>query len=399
MSVGLSTSGVDNRPLVSCIMPTADRRRFVSAAIHNFLAQDYPNKELLILDDGKDSVADLVSADPQIRYIRGNKKQTLGVKRNECVKASRGDLILHWDDDDWSASHRIRYQVDSLLHAGAELCGLRQMLFHDLKSGDTWLYNYPEGQRLWLAGGSLLYTRDFWRRAPFPNIQIGEDTRFVWSQARPRVAVLPDYRFYVAMIHGGNTSPKACRGPYWSRWPEDIRVVMRDDLPRYQPAELKQTEKPMATTGVKLNLGCCDAPVPGFVNVDAVAGAGVDQVADLRQTWPWADGSISYIRAWDIIEHLPDKILTMNEMYRVLEPGGSTEISVPTTDGSGAFQDPTHVSFWNRRSFLYYESGNPYRERFARHYGIRARFKTVWERTDPSVDGPRLTIILQAVKP
>jgi ubiquinone/menaquinone biosynthesis C-methylase UbiE len=138
--------------------------------------------------------------------------------------------------------------------------------------------------------------------------------------------------------------------------------------------------------------------MPGFVNVDLVPGAGVDEVADLRRPWPWPDGSIDYIRAWNIIEHLPDKILTMNEMYRVLVPGGAAEISVRTTDGLGAFQDPMHISFWNRRSFLYYEAGNPYRNRFAAHYGIQAQFKTVWERTEQSLDGPRLTIMLQAMK-
>ncbi len=160
--------------LVSCIMPTADRRRFVPLSIRNFLAQDYPNKELLILDDGKDSVADLMPRDSRIRYLRMNQKQTLGAKRNECIKASQGDLIMHWDDDDWSAPHRIRCQVEALLQGGAELCGLRQMLFHDLNTGHTWLYSYPTSQRLWLTGGSLLYTRDFWQRAPFPNIQVGD---------------------------------------------------------------------------------------------------------------------------------------------------------------------------------------------------------------------------------
>jgi len=206
----------------------------------------------------------------------------------------------------------------------------------------------------------------------------------------------------VAMIHPDNTSPKPCGGPYWSRWPEDIKGIMGDDLAGYRAGEQRQEvsdEPKSGGKGMKLNLGCCDAPMPGFVNVDLVNGSGVDEVADLRRPWPWADSSIDYIRAWDIVEHLPDKILTMNEMYRVLTPGGSAEISVPTTDGPGAFQDPTHVSFWNRRSFLYYEAANPYRERFAAHYGIQARFKTVSERTDPSVDGPRLTIILQAVKP
>lgn len=386
---------LDRQPLVSCIMPTADRRRFVPQAIRNFLSQDYANKELIILDDGRDSVAALVPQSDHVSYVRSETKQNLGAKRNQCVQASRGELILHWDDDDWSAPHRIRYQVETLLQAGAEICGLRQMLFHHLSRGETWLYSYPAGERPWLLGGSLLYTREFWKRHPFPNLQVAEDTSFVWSEPILRVAVLPDYRFYVAMIHEANTSPKACSGSYWSRSSEDLRLVMGESLDCYL-----RTSCPESSGGrpMKLNLGCCDAPVSGFVNVDIVAGPGVDQVADLKSPWPWADNSVEYIRAWDIIEHLPDKIMTMNEIYRVLAPGGSVEIAVPTTDGSGAFQDPTHVSFWNRRSFLYYEDGNPYRERFAKHYGIRARFRTVWERSDASVDGPRLTIILQAVK-
>jgi hypothetical protein len=44
----------------------------------------------------------------------------------------------------------------------------------------------------------------------------------------------------------------------------------------------------------------------------------------------------------------------MKELYRVLAPGGYALIQVPSTDGRGAFQDPTHVSFWNENSFLYY---------------------------------------------
>jgi SAM-dependent methyltransferase len=150
---------------------------------------------------------------------------------------------------------------------------------------------------------------------------------------------------------------------------------------------------------MKLNLGCCDAILDGYVNVDMVEVPGVQQLADLRATWPWPDSSVDFIRAHDIIEHLPDKIFTMNEMWRVLKEGGQAEIVVPTTDGPGAFQDPTHVSFWHRRSFLYYEAGNPYRERFARAYGIAARFRVARERIDMTQDGPKLTIALTAVKP
>jgi hypothetical protein len=149
---------------------------------------------------------------------------------------------------------------------------------------------------------------------------------------------------------------------------------------------------------MKLNLGCSDAPLPGFVNVDVAPGPGVE-VVDLRRPWPWPDGSVGHVRAWDIIEHLPDQLLTMNELWRVLAPGGTAEIVVPTTDGSGAWQDPTHVSYWNRRSFLYFEAGSPYRERLARSYGIRASFRVVGERTEQNADGARLIITLAAVKP
>ena len=38
--------------MVSCVMPTANRRQWVPRAIALFLAQDYPDCELLIVDDG-----------------------------------------------------------------------------------------------------------------------------------------------------------------------------------------------------------------------------------------------------------------------------------------------------------------------------------------------------------
>ena len=116
------------------------------------------------------------------------------------------------------APHRISYQVEALLKGDAEVCGTRQLLFFEPATGQPWLYEYPARQRRWLVGGTLLYTRDFWRRAPFPNLQVGEDSRFVLNQRLDRAVVLPDYRFYVATIHPGNTGPKATHGTYWSRW-------------------------------------------------------------------------------------------------------------------------------------------------------------------------------------
>lgn len=217
-------------------MPTTARRRvFVPQAIRLFKRQDYANKELVIVDDGLESIEEIVPVDdPHIRYIRLTGERTLGMKRNFCVEAARGNLIMHWDDDDWASTRRISYQTDALLSADAEICGVRQMIFYELATARTWLYEYPEDQRPWLAGNSLLYTREFWQRSPFPDIQVASDTRFVWSQPMDRHVALTDYSFYVAMIHPDNTSPKNYQGSYWSPWHGQIKKIMGADYAFYK---------------------------------------------------------------------------------------------------------------------------------------------------------------------
>jgi hypothetical protein len=59
----------------------------------------------------------------------------------------------------------------------------------------------------------------------------------------------------------------------------------------------------------------------------------------------------------------------MAEIHRVLAPGGWAFIEVPSTDGRGAFQDPTHVSYWNENCFLYYT--NSYLANFIDNTTIR----------------------------
>src|SRR5262245_44137949 len=124
-------------------MPTCDRRRFVPHAIDCFLQQDYPSLELLIVDDGRDTVEDLVPADDRVRYLRLGRTLRIGAKRNAACAEARGDVIVHWDDDDWSAPWRVSYQVQSLLESGADICGLGHVLFHEPYAGRAWEYVYP----------------------------------------------------------------------------------------------------------------------------------------------------------------------------------------------------------------------------------------------------------------
>jgi glycosyltransferase involved in cell wall biosynthesis len=105
-----------------------------------------------------------------------------------------------------------------------------------------------------------------------------------------------------------------------------------------------------------VDLGEHRSPWAGYIAVDKYAPA--DRVTNLDARWPFLDESVGVIRASHIVEHLQDSIHTMNEAYRVLAPGGWLFIDVPSTDGRGAFQDPTHKTFWNENSFLYYTNEN-----------------------------------------
>jgi len=87
---------------------------------------------------------------------------------------------------------------------------------------------------------------------------------------------------------------------------------------------------------------------------EAQGGAGAQLVCDLNERWPLDDNSVGVLRAADALEHLRDPIHTMSEAFRVLRPGGFFLTATPSSNGKGAFCDPTHVSFWNDLSFRYY---------------------------------------------
>ena len=127
-----------DKPMISCIMPTYNRRLFVSQAIMYFLQQDYPNKELIIVDDGTDKIEDLVTGNEQLKYLRIEQKKSIGYKRNLAVGHSLGEIIAHWDDDDWYGKERLSYQAQPLLDGKADVCGIDMGIIYNINENTFW---------------------------------------------------------------------------------------------------------------------------------------------------------------------------------------------------------------------------------------------------------------------
>ncbi|MDX6694829.1 MAG: hypothetical protein QOF02_2432 [Blastocatellia bacterium] len=220
-----------NAPLVSCIMPTHNRRHFLPLAIRCFMRQDYPNLELLIVDDGTDSVADCVPEDGRVRYLRLDEKLTIGAKRNVACEQSRGEFIVHWDDDDWFPSWRVSRQVKALIERGADISGTSRLFYYEAATDRAWEYKFAADAVSWVAGNTLAYRRDFWQRNPFPEVQVGEDTLFIHNDISKSIFDLDDPGLCVATVHNGNTSFKETSGMFWNRHDSAVvRSLLGDDL-------------------------------------------------------------------------------------------------------------------------------------------------------------------------
>lgn len=156
---------------------------------------------------------------------------------------------------------------------------------------------------------------------------------------------------------------------------------------------------------MRLNLGCSDhrPEGPDWINVDRIPPA--DQIVDLATLpWPWPENSVDEILARDIVEHLNDRIGSMNELHRVLKPGGRLEIITPNAArGAGFYQDPTHRTPWCMNSFQYFQAGSFAHRRLGKAYGIRAAFKILelgetMTGRDPHEEVWKIRAVLEAVK-
>ena len=160
-----------------------------------------------MIADGED-VRDLIPND--IRYIHSPDFGTIGAKRNIGCSYARGEVIAHFDDDDFSGPSRVSVQVEHLMSSGGQAAGFHTLRFTD--GGRWWRYHLrPQ----YVLGTTLCYRKEFWESNKFPEIQINEDGEFV-RKAQPVLVSADAGDLMFATIHSENTSTRQLDTAQWT---------------------------------------------------------------------------------------------------------------------------------------------------------------------------------------
>lgn len=201
--------------LVSAIMPTRGRREYAAMAVQNFLSQTWAEKELVILDDADNLSFETPPESPgaTIRHIVADKRYNIAEKRNMLCKAAAGEIIVHFDSDDWSAPNRIEQQMELMEKEKKAVCGLRKMYFWQVAKNQAWIYT---GTSNYVLGTSLMFRRSWWAHNHWdPRFKVGSDNIFVsqaWHKRELIVAV--NMELMVSRNHDENTNARR----YGSSW-------------------------------------------------------------------------------------------------------------------------------------------------------------------------------------
>jgi len=241
------------QPNITCIMPTTAKRLWcLGRSIRCWLRQTWQTRDLLITSDGPggaeiDKIIDQVAGDdPRITHLRLEvpPPATLGEKYDQSIGHADGPYIALWADDDWNAPERLEFVMGGITKMGVRIAGSRTMVCHRMRDRTTWLY-MSDPQLPHLISGTMIFHKDVWRKRPWPHVQSGSDTTWIFSVLWPKEAtedgpggeeyvLMDDPRIYCAFVHADCTGNMLDRGrdhrKVWERLDGyDLRRLIKED--------------------------------------------------------------------------------------------------------------------------------------------------------------------------
>ena len=360
-------------PRVTVFTPS-HRGTYLDECLDSLLRQTFDDWEWIVLLNGGARWRPAVD-DPRVRLEVDDELTGVGAaKRRACLLAS-GDFLVELDHDDVLASTCLERVVEAFdAHPEASLVYSHTAQILEDGSRDDSRFDERYGwtfKDVEVDGRSVLQTTSMqptphnvsyiwyapnhvraFRRTSYEETGGYDATRFIVDDQDIMCRLYQvgefvhiDECLYLQRVHGRNTQ----REPDTNARIQQETVELYDRYIQQNALVWAKREGLLA-----LDMGAAHNKPPGYLGVDQYDGEGVDIVADVTKGIDLPDSSVGVIRAVDFLEHIPDKIAIFNELYRVLAHGGMLLSLTPSTDGRGAFQDPTHVAFYNENSFWYF---------------------------------------------
>lgn len=106
-----------------------------------------------------------------------------------------------------------------------------------------------------------------------------------------------------------------------------------------------------------LDVGCGDNKYEGSIGLDYNPRTGADVIHDLRVTpYPFADDEFDMVVAHHVVEHVPDVVEFVEELYRITKPGGTIKFVTPHYTNPDWNCDPTHKNHFSSYSFQTFDA-------------------------------------------
>lgn len=348
--------------------------------------QTYDNWEWVLYLNGNaahETLSDEINNDDRVRVFRDTSGNTnVGYLKNRAFYLGEGDILVEMDHDDLLTPNCLEklceaFQDDEIgfvYSNNAKLPMNRKFTPYGSNYGWTYeMFNW-KGQQLFnmhsfeANAGSLAfiwYMPDHvraWRKTVYKSLGGHDESLSVLDDQDliVRTYLVSKFKFieevlYIYRITGENT------------WLERNKLIQTETVNMYYRYAYRLAERDAELNGLlKVDIGGGIDGRKGYLTIDQ---EGADITCDLNKRIALDDNSVGIINASHVLEHLNNPLHSMSEIHRVLADGGWAMIEVPSTDGRGAFQDPTHVSYWNENSFLYYTNRN--QGRYIRNNSIR----------------------------
>lgn len=348
----------------SIITPTHNTK-YLKELEESILNQTYKDWEwIILLNNG----ATYESCDSRIKIFHSIQDVSVGKYKHEACSHANGEVIVEVDHDDLLTEDcleelNIAYQDDEVGFVYSDNAKLSDNFIPYNKDfgWEHYKFNYKGKDLIAMKSqpiypgrlGYIWFAPDHvrsWRKSVYDSIGGHSDLKICDDlDLIHRMYLVTKFKYipkvlYIYRIDGNNS---------WLKYNKEIQTLNHE---LYKKNVTSLAERYCELNNLKKIDLCGGFNSPkGYTSIDL---QNADIVCDLNKGIPLPDNSCGIVRAVDALEHLKDKHFIMSEIHRVLAPGGLLLSLTPSTDGRGAFQDPTHISFYNENSFWYWTRPN-----------------------------------------